>query len=248
MDKSKGKKGANLRFNSTMFFQIGLIVSIALVTIIINWTSSITVDEAKYNIEDDMEEVWMSDFVIIQPKPEVKIKPKKVVKKVVNPDKIIITDKEVIDSPVEIDTDPEPEVVNKPVVAVEKPKPKEEDNKIHSLIHVERVPVFPGCESLTSNTQRRDCMSDEIGKLINRKFDSGIAEDIGLSGNQRIYVSFVINKKGELDQLQVRAPHPRLEREARRVVGMIPKMMPGLQNNREVDVLFTLPIIFNVVN
>lgn len=243
--KSKSKKDANIKFNSTLFFQIGLIISIITVTTIINTTFGI---ELKKPITPpvDKEEVWMGQYIIVEPKPQIEIEPKKVVRKI-NPDKIIITDKEITDQPV-IDTDPEPEVVSTPVVSTPTPEPPKEDNNTYSLIGVERVPIFPGCESLSNNNQRRDCMSSEIGKIINRRFDTGIASDLGLNGSQRIYVTFIINKKGEIKDIQVRAPHPRLEREANRVVMMVPKMMPGLQNNREVDVMFTLPIIFNVIN
>lgn len=248
--RSKSKKDANLNYNTTLFFQISLISSIIIVALVINATFGLELEQAKAPVPLDSEEIWMGDFVIIEPKPESLIEPEKPIKKV-NPNRVIITDNPKIDQPA-IDTEPETEVVfsNDPVIQVPQPQnePEPENDKVYSMIGLERVPVFPGCEMLTDNNQRRECMSAEIGKLINRRFDTEIANQIGLNGNQRIYVSFVINKNGELDQLQVRAPHPRLEREAERVVKMIPKMMPGIQNNREVDVMFTLPIIFNVVN
>lgn len=91
-------------------------------------------------------------------------------------------------------------------------------------------------------------MSSEMGRFINKHFNTEIANNLGLKGAQRIYVSFVINKKGDIDQLQVIGPHPRLEKEAGRVVNQIPKMLPGMQNNKEVEVRFSLPILFNIVN
>lgn len=249
VNRTKNKKDANLNYNTTLFFQISLITSIIIVALVINATFGVQLEQAKAPVPVDHEEIWMGEFVIIEPKPEIEIKPEKPIKKTI-PDVVIITDKPVSDQAA-IDTEPDPEVVNTdtPVVFVPNPTPTPPvDNTVYSSAGVERVPVFPGCETLTDNNQRRDCMSAEIGKLINRRFDTEIANQLGLTGNQRIYVSFVIDKNGELGKLQVRAPHPRLEREAERVVKMIPKMMPGIQNNREVDVMFTLPIIFNVVN
>ena len=46
--------------------------------------------------------------------------------------------------------------------------------------------------------------------------------------------------------MRSRAPHPRLEKEAARVVNMLPKMKPGRQRGRAVVVSYTLPITFLV--
>lgn len=254
VDRPKSKKDANLNYNPTLYFQFSLVISIIAVALVINGTYGTERQVIASPLFDDYTEVWMGEVVIEKPEevPVEEIQPEKPVKKV-NPDKIIITDKKV-EIETEIDTDPEPEIIHtdKPVVFVPQPDPEPApapvDNTVYTLIGVERVPVFPGCEMLTDNNQRRECMSTEIGKLIYRRFNTELASELGLAGNQRIYVSFVINKKGELDELQVRAPHPRLEREAERVVKLIPKMMPGIQNNKEVDVRFNLPIVFNVVN
>jgi len=251
-NKTNTKKDANLNYNATLYFQFSLVITIIIVALVINGTYGVAKPDYATPFSEDYTEVWMSDFIIEKPEeiPVEEIKPEVPLKKV-NPNIILITDKK-IENETKIETEPEPEVIHtdKPVVIVPPPAPpvEPEDNTVYSLIGVERVPVFPGCEMLTDNNQRRECMSSEIGKLIYRRFNTELAGELGLSGNQRIYVSFVINKKGELSQLQVRAPHPRLEREAERVVKMIPKMMPGIQNNREVEVRFTLPIVFNVVN
>jgi protein TonB len=250
--RSNTKKDANLNYNATLYFQFSLVITIIIVALVINGTYGVAKPDYANPFPEDYTEVWMGEVVVEKPEevPVEETKPEIPIKKV-NPNIILITDKK-IETETEIETDPEPEVIysDNPVVVVAPPVTPIPpiDNTVYSFIGVERVPVFPGCEMLTDNNQRRECMSSEIGKLINRRFDTEIANQLGLNGNQRIYVSFVIDRKGELSQLQVRAPHPRLEREAERVVKMIPKMMPGIQNNREVDVRFTLPIVFNGVN
>ncbi len=249
-NRPKSKKDANIPYNATLYFQFSLIVSITITALVINSAFQVKKVEIAGPDYKETEEVIFHDYVIKMPEePKVdEVKPEP--KKVINPDVIIITEKLIKPEKI-IDTDPEPKVLylDKPIIPVQ-PKISEPNIEpvVYSLIGVERVPVFPGCESLTDNAQRRDCMSSEIGKLINRRFNTELANDLGLKGNQRIYVSFVINKNGQVVNTQVRAPHPRLEKEAERVVNMIPKMMPGLQNNKEVDVMFTLPIVFNVVN
>ncbi|GGD83126.1 energy transducer TonB [Planktosalinus lacus] len=245
----KSKKDANLKYNGTLVFQFSLMVSIITVALVINGSYGVETKQIANPLPDDPEVIWISDFVIVEPKkeaPEVKEQP---VKKV-NPTIVRIVEKPIVKD-IEIETDPEPKEVytDKPVDIITQPKtPVADTDVVHSFLGVERVPVFPGCESLTDNASRRDCMSSEMGRFINKHFNTEIANDLGLNGTQRIYVSFVINKNGDVDQLQVRGPHPRLEKEAGRVVNQIPKMLPGMQNNKEVDVRFSLPILFNVVN
>ena len=111
---------------------------------------------------------------------------------------------------------------------------------------VEDVPVFPGCENKNNNEARKKCMSEKITKIIVQKFNTDLAGDLGLSGRQRILVIFKIDKSGYITDIRARAPHPRLEKEAKRVIGLIPRMKPGKQRGQAVIVPYSLPIIFTV--
>ena len=111
---------------------------------------------------------------------------------------------------------------------------------------IEQVPVFPGCESLTSNIEQKDCMSNEISMFVNKNFNTGIGKENGLVGKQRINVIFKINQEGDIVDVRSRAPHPALESEAIRVIKMLPKMIPGKQKGQTVTVPYSLPIIFMV--
>jgi protein TonB len=111
---------------------------------------------------------------------------------------------------------------------------------------VEDVPVFPGCENKKNNEARKKCMSEKITKIVVRRFNTDLAGDLGLSGRQRISVIFKVDKTGNITDVMARAPHPRLAKEAKRVVGLIPKMKPGKQRGNPVVVQYSLPIIFKV--
>ena len=111
---------------------------------------------------------------------------------------------------------------------------------------IEEVPVFPGCEGLTSNEERKTCMSDGITDFVNKNFDTSLGKQLGLKGVNRIYVQFRIQKDGNVELMGARAPHPALQEEAKRVVGNLPKMTPGKQKGKEVGVLYSLPIVLNV--
>jgi protein TonB len=110
---------------------------------------------------------------------------------------------------------------------------------------IENVPEYPGCEK-GSNSQKRKCMSAKIAKFVQRKFNTDLAGDLGLSGRQRINVIFKIDKRGNVVGVRSRAPHPRLEKEAARVINMLPKMKPGRQRGKAVVVPYSLPITFQV--
>lgn len=111
---------------------------------------------------------------------------------------------------------------------------------------IEDVPIFPGCERGTK-AQKKACFSKKISRHVIRKFDSSLAEDLGLSpGKKRIFVMFKIDKSGVVSEVRARAPHPRLQKEAERAVRTLPRMIPGKQRGRPVGVRYSLPIAFMV--
>jgi len=134
------------------------------------------------------------------------------------------------------------------IVEVEEVEVVEEEEEIGDVPFavIEDVPVFPGCENEKNNEARKNCMSEKINDFVNRRFDTGLGSDLGLSGINRIYVQFRIEKNGAVTVLGARAPHPRLQQEAERVVNMLPKMQPGKQRGQPVGVLYSLPITFRV--
>ena len=89
-------------------------------------------------------------------------------------------------------------------------------------------------------------MSKKISQFVNKKFNTDLAGDLGLSGRQRINVIFKIDRTGNVVGIRARAPHPGLEKEAKRVIGLLPKMKPGKQRGKPVNVPYSLPIIFQV--
>ncbi|MCC4213473.1 M56 family metallopeptidase [Leeuwenhoekiella parthenopeia] len=108
---------------------------------------------------------------------------------------------------------------------------------------IEEVPTFPGCEGL-DNDQRKKCMSEKVSSLVNENFNIALGKELGLTGINRIYVRFKIDKNGRITDVDSRGPHPKLEEEAIRVVSQLPDMTPGKQNGEAVNVLYSLPIVF----
>jgi len=65
-------------------------------------------------------------------------------------------------------------------------------------------------------------------------------------GSNKIYVKFTISKTGNIEDIKARAASPELAEEAKRVVAQLPKMQPGIQDGKPVNVLYSLPIIFKI--
>ncbi len=134
------------------------------------------------------------------------------------------------------------------IIEIEEIEEVEEEIADVPFAVIENVPVYPGCEKVGNNAAKKKCMSDKVMKFVQKKFNTELANDLGLEGRQRISVQFKIDKNGNVVNVRARAPHPRLEQEAIRVVKALPKMTPGRQRGKAVGVLYALPILFQVEN
>ena len=245
------KHDANLQKNSTLYFQVGLILCLLFSYGALEMSFATTKDYVYATPEEDDTTIYEVDPKIYKIIKEVKHQPKK---EIVKP-KPKNPDYKIVDKNIEI------EKIEKTLVDIAPPKnakvvlkpsdpvfniPVPEEEPIN-IMAVQRVPVFPGCERETTNNGRRKCLSQKLTKLVQRKFDTDVATDLGLTGTQKINVSFKINKQGEVEILETRANHKDLEKEANRVVGKIPTMEPGKNNNKPVEVSYMLPIQFNIL-
>jgi len=98
---------------------------------------------------------------------------------------------------------------------------------------VEQMPEFPGGEA-------------GLMKFLSKNVHYPTsASEMGIQG--RVILRFVISKTGDVSQVEViRGLDPACDKEAVRVVKMMPKWTPGKQNGRNVPVYFTLPIRYQL--
>lgn len=138
-------------------------------------------------------------------------------------------------------------VVSERIQIIEELEEEEEIIQDVPFAIIEDIPVFPGCEN-GSKDEKKACFSKKIRKHINKKFDTQLGNELGLTpGKKKIYVMFTIDENGEITEVQSRAPHPRLQSEAARVVKSLPKMTPGKQRGTPVRVKYAVPITFEVI-
>lgn len=235
--ESKKNPKADVGINGSIYFAVGLALMLFLTYSTINWKTydKSDIDIGKLNLDDELdEEIPIIEQIIPPPPPPPPPAAPEVIEVVEDEEEVEET---VIES-TETDQDEEIEIEEIEVEEVV------EDVEVPFAV-IENVPEYPGCER-GSNAEKRKCMSDKIAKFVQRKFNTDLAGDLGLSGRQRISVIFKIDKNGNVTGVRSRAPHPRLEKEAARVINMLPKMKPGKQRGKPVIVPYSLPITFQV--
>lgn len=76
------------------------------------------------------------------------------------------------------------------------------------------------------------------------KYPTASAE-MGSQG--RVIVQFVVDKDGSITNAQVvKGIDPHLDKEALRVINLMPKWSPGMQNHKPVRVKYTVPVVFRL--
>ena len=112
--------------------------------------------------------------------------------------------------------------------------------------NIEQVPVYPSCETVLGNKGQKKCLNKKIAEFVFKNFNTDLANDLGLSGRQKIYVMFKIDKSGHVIEIRSRAVNSQLEKEAIRVIYKLPQMTPGYQRGKAVIVPYSLPIVFQI--
>ena len=108
---------------------------------------------------------------------------------------------------------------------------------------VERPPIYPGCEPYTQ--QLRSCTQRKIQTHINKNFRyPEFAQKTGIQG--RVFVQFIIDKDGSIVGIRTRGPHPILEIEAKRIISILPKFIPGYVDGKAVRVPYSMSITFKL--
>ncbi|WP_452229324.1 MULTISPECIES: energy transducer TonB [unclassified Lacinutrix] len=108
---------------------------------------------------------------------------------------------------------------------------------------VENVPVFPGCTG--NNNELKKCFNDKVLEHVKKTFKyPAQAQELGIQG--KVYVMFIVDSRGYISNIRTRGPNSYLETEASRIIDALPKMIPGKQRNKPVNVPYSIPISFQL--
>ena len=220
----KKSNKANLENRRSIFLQIGFIITLGLILVAFEWSSS-TNQSRLFEINDgsslEEEIMQITREKEIKPPPPPLPQPNDILN-------ITKDDKPIKNEFIGIEIEPIPWQEIEIKAYEENPEPTEEiDFQI-----VEDKPSFQG--------------EGEYGFRVwvakNLMYPE-IAAENGISG--KVYVRFIINTRGEVeDAVVIRGVDPSLDNEAIRVIMSSPKWSPGKQRGKPVSVIFKMPINF----
>lgn len=226
---------------SKIFFQIGLVLSLLIIHLLIEYKSY----EKNYSnlgvltvIEEMKEDIPIIEIKKVTPPP-------KNIPKVMEAIKVVEDELKIEETIIESTETDEGEaiVVNmEDVVEVEETEEVIEDVP---FMLISDVPVFPGCKG--NNEELKKCFTQKVTQHFSKKFDVELSKELGLSpGKKKLFVIFRIAKNGKIDNVRARGPHPVLEREVTQIINSLPQMIPGKQRGTPVGVSYSIPITFEV--
>jgi len=226
MEEKKSHK-ADLENKKTIFRQIGLIVTLAILLFAFEWKSyeKTVTNLGSRVVEDVPEEIIPITEQKVKPPPPPP--PKQVVKINVVDDDIKVDD----DINIDVEADQNTEVQEYiPPVKVEE---EESSDETQIFAVVESMPEFPGGEAALYKYLAENIKYPQMAK------------ESGIQG--RVFVTFVVEKDGSVTDVRVlRGIGGGCDEEAIRVVKNMPRWTPGKQRGKAVRVQYNLPVKFTL--
>lgn len=213
---------ADLEKQKGLFFEIGLVASLAIVLVAFEWKSyeGGLQDLGQLQMEQIEEEIIPITQQQITPPPPPP--PQTIELQIVEDDKEIKNEIDIKDS--EADQNTQVQVVAQQEEVVE---------EVEIFTIVEDMPTFPGGE---------EALFKYLGNNI--KYPQ-MAKEAGIQGT--VFVTFVIGPDGKVRDVKVlRGIKGGCDEEAVRVVQNMPNWKPGKQRGKAVSVQYNLPIRFTL--
>ncbi|MBE6250512.1 MAG: energy transducer TonB [Bacteroidales bacterium] len=228
MELKKSEK-ANLENKKLLFIEIGLIISLLIVYIALEWTSK----ETQTAVLEDNTEILIEEE-IISTNMETPPPPPAAPKIPVLSDQIDIVDDEIeLEDDMFMNLEDDSSLGVEIMDYVETQEEEVEEEAIPFQL-VEEKPSFQGGDA------------NAFSKWVNQRLVyPEIAKENGVQG--RVTLQFTVEKDGTVTKVRVlRGVDPSLDKEAVRVVQSSPKWKPGKQRDRAVPVTYTFPVIFQL--
>jgi len=229
--------------NSSLYFAIGLNILLLTTWLLLEHKTYISNDVKLDNliiVDEIDEDIPVTNINHIPPPPPPSTP---VLHEVIN---VVEDEIEIEETLIEsTETDMDQVISEQKIVRVEDVvvKEVEEDIEVPFAV-VEQVPIFPGCSG--NNTELITCFKEKITQHIRKHFEY---PKMAIESNKqgKVYVMFVVDKKGNIDNVRSRGPYKILENEAQRIISLLPKMKPAKQRNNPVKVSYSIPITFKFI-
>jgi len=226
MEVKKSPK-ADLESKRNVFLMLGLVIALGVILAAFEYKAAPSKTESLGSLQlQEIEE----EIIPITREQEVQPPPPPPPPQVVEVLNIVDDDVEIEDELFIEETDVTDDMVIDvaPVISTQEEE-EEEDTQVFFI--VEDMPEFPGGELAL-----RQYIANAIKYPV-------IAQENGIQG--RVYVTFVVNTDGSIADARIaRGVDPSLDKEALRVVNILPKWKAGKQRGKPVRVSYTVPINF----
>ena len=231
---------SNLENYSKIFVQIGLVLAMFITYTLIEMK---TYDKTYGDLGTVNMNAELEEEIPITERPEP-VKPKTPPPPTPEKIEVVEDEKEIEETVIESTETDETEAVE--VEEIEEVEEVEEVIEDVSFMIIEDVPVFPGCEKGTKS-EKKACFQIKMEEHVAKHFKyPEQALDMGIQG--KVFVVFVINKDGFVSDIRSRGPDRVLEKEAERIINLLPKMIPGKQRGKAVKVPYSVPIVFKFMS
>ena len=227
MEVKKSPK-ADLEGKKSTSLLIGYVLALAVMFIAFEWSErdkKVTTDTgiAELLFEEEIIPITEQEQKQAPPPPPEAPKAEEIIQ-------IVENDAEVEESTIQA-SDETDKAVEVKYVPVEVEEEEVEEQQIFQV--VEEMPEFPGGMA--------ECM-----KFLSKNIKyPPISAENGIQG--RVIVQFVVNQDGSIvDPAVVRGVDSHLDKEALRVIQMMPKWKPGKQRGKAVRVKYTVPVMFRL--
>ena len=228
MEVKKSPK-ADLEGKRTTNLLVGAILTLAVMFLAFEWSER----EKKVVTESGVTEIVFEEEMIpiTEQEPPKQAPPPPEAPKMEEIIEIVENDAEVEETTIEATDDINTAVAVQGYQGVAVEEEEVEEQEIFQV--VEEMPEYPG--------GMQECM-----KFLSKNIKyPQISQENGTQG--RVVVQFVVNKDGSIvDPVVVRGVDPYLDKEALRVIAMMPKWKPGKQRGKPVRVKYTVPVMFRL--
>lgn len=122
------------------------------------------------------------------------------------------------------------------------------ETHVFSIADVDPIPLSENCKNVTKDLQR-DCVARFVEAHVKKELKYP-PEALNVKVESSVVVSFVITKSGEITSIVANGKptsfKKAFENEAKRVVALLPKFIPGKRHNEAVDVRVSIPVFFEL--
>ena len=239
--ESKKSPKADLEGKSTMFFMIGIALSLLFVLMVFQYRQAVMLPESSgpLTIIDDGPDIPIT----VTPVKELTMpeKPKIPIDEYLPPEVVDVEDPRLdTENPfISLGTPDETGIVDIPI---------DDESAVETVpfILIEKMARPVECQVLTNLDAQKSCFNDWIKQYINENTNYP-AIGVQMHLEDRVYVTFIISEKGDVESAEVEiGQYDALNNEALRVIRAMPKFVPGKQHDKPVKMKMTIPVNFKL--